>query len=263
MAGVWAIIAWQTASTYNDIWAIDFTVAIVALYLIAMRSAHRWRWLIACGLCAGIGAYFRPALILIVPALAVATALSTGWREALRRAALATVVACVMLVPWTVRNYKDFHAFVPTRSAFWLTAWGGLNEMRNDFGETFTFAAIIAKLRHTHPHVASRARPCCPRALPGRSCRGSLSAAGSSRLHDLDWARRRSPPRACRAHPSRAGGATCVWARKRRLCAAGALARGLPERAPAGSDRQSVGRCGETFASVGCWHAHLPCCISI
>jgi 4-amino-4-deoxy-L-arabinose transferase-like glycosyltransferase len=146
-------IAWQTASTYNDIWAIDLTVAIVALYLIAMRSGHRWRWWIACGVCAGIGAYFRPAVIVIVPALAVATALSTGWREAFRRAALATVVACVMLVPWTVRNYKDFHAFVPTRSAFWLTAWGGLNEMPNDFGETFTFAAITAKLHHTHPNV--------------------------------------------------------------------------------------------------------------
>jgi 4-amino-4-deoxy-L-arabinose transferase-like glycosyltransferase len=146
-------IAWQTASTYNDIWAIDITVALVALYLIAMRSGYRWRWLIACGVCAGIGAYFRPAVVLIVPALAVATALSTGWRDAFRHATLATVVACLMLVPWTVRNYKDFHAFVPTRAGFWLTAWGGLNEMTNDFGETFTFAAIITKLHHAHPNV--------------------------------------------------------------------------------------------------------------
>jgi 4-amino-4-deoxy-L-arabinose transferase-like glycosyltransferase len=146
-------IAWQTASAYNDIWAIDFTIAIVALYLLAMRSDHRWRWLIACGIGAGLGVYFRPQLLLLAPALALATVFSTGQREALRRAAITTVVALLMLAPWTVRNYKDFHAFILTRSGFWVTAWNGFEETANNFGETFSEEAITAKIHRAHPDL--------------------------------------------------------------------------------------------------------------
>jgi MYXO-CTERM domain-containing protein len=147
-------IAWQTASTYNDIWAIDFTLAIVALYLLVMRSGHRWRWLIACGICTGLGVYFRPQVLLVAPALALAAAFSTGWREALRRAALTTAIASLMLVPWTIRNYKDFHAFVPTRTVFWATVWSGFGEMANDFGGDFAEAALDAKTHRARPDLA-------------------------------------------------------------------------------------------------------------
>jgi 4-amino-4-deoxy-L-arabinose transferase-like glycosyltransferase len=152
---VYPPIAWQTASAYNDIWAIDFTVAIVALYLLAMRSDRRWRWLIACGVCAGLGAYFRPQVLLIVPALALATGFSTGWREALRRVVVTTAIGALMLAPWTIRNYKDFHAFIPTRAALWMTVWGGLGEMANDFGGDFSQEAITDKVHRVRPDLAT------------------------------------------------------------------------------------------------------------
>jgi 4-amino-4-deoxy-L-arabinose transferase-like glycosyltransferase len=150
---VYPPIAWQTASAYNDIWAIDFTLVIVALYLLAMRSDYRWRWLIVCGACAGFGAYFRPQVLLIAPALAVATASSTGWREVLRRAAVTIAVASLMLVPWTIRNYEDFHAFIPTRTDFWVTAWNGFDEMANNFGGVFSVEAIAAKVHRVRPDL--------------------------------------------------------------------------------------------------------------
>jgi 4-amino-4-deoxy-L-arabinose transferase-like glycosyltransferase len=157
-AGLYAVyppIAWQTASAYNDIWAIDFTVAIVALYLMMMRSSHRWRWLLACGICAGLGAYFRPEVILIAPALALASAFSTGWRETSRRVAVTMATASLVLIPWSIRNYKDLHAFVPTRTNFWATAWGGFGEMANDFGGHFSLETLIAKVHRTHPSIAA------------------------------------------------------------------------------------------------------------
>lgn len=144
-------IAWQAVNPYNDTWAVDFTVAIVALYLLALRSDHRWRWLIACGVCAGIGAYFRPSLLLIAPALALATVFSTGWREALRRIVITTAVASLLLVPWTIRNYDEFHAFIPTRAGFWVTMWGGFNETAN--GGIFTANALIAKIHQVRPEL--------------------------------------------------------------------------------------------------------------
>jgi len=155
-AAVYAVypsIAWQTADPYNDIWAVDFTIAIVALYLVILKSSHRWRWLIACGLLAGIGAYFRPQVLLIVPVLALATLALTGWREALRRALTTTLVASLLLIPWTIRNYNDFHAFIPTRIDFWETAWAGLGDMPNDFGGAFTSGSLKAEVHRAQPDL--------------------------------------------------------------------------------------------------------------
>jgi len=148
-------VAHQTATVYNDIWAIEFTVWILALYLVAIRSSHRWRWWLACGLCAGVGAYFRPQVLLLAPALCLATAFSTGWRETLRRAALVSLVGFLPLVPWTIRNYDDFHAFIPTRSALWMTVWGGLGEMANDFGGVFSQEALVDKVHRVRPDLVA------------------------------------------------------------------------------------------------------------
>jgi hypothetical protein len=89
-----------------------------------------------CGLCAGIGAYFRPQVLLIAPALALAGVGATGWREALRRGLTTSAVGLLMLVPWTIRNYDDFHAFIPTRTAFWETVYAGLSELPSSYAPT-------------------------------------------------------------------------------------------------------------------------------
>lgn len=146
-------IAWQTADTYNDIWAVDFTIVITAIYLQMLTSAKAWRWLVLCGICVGVSAYFRPQVLFIPLAFAIATAAATGWREALRRAALATIVASLLLVPWVIRNYDDFHAFVPTRTAFWQTMLGGLTEIPGRFGKGFTNESIEATVDRRRPDL--------------------------------------------------------------------------------------------------------------
>jgi 4-amino-4-deoxy-L-arabinose transferase-like glycosyltransferase len=150
---VYPPIAWLAAEPYNDIWAVDFTIAIVAIYLVILGSGRRWRWLIMCGLCAGIGAYFRPNVLLITPVLALLTASVTGWREALRRALTTTVVALLLLVPWTIRNFEDFHAFIPVRSALWQNMWVGLDELPNHFGGNFSERSITAEVHRVRPEL--------------------------------------------------------------------------------------------------------------
>jgi 4-amino-4-deoxy-L-arabinose transferase-like glycosyltransferase len=147
-------IAWETAEAYDDIWAVDFTVALLATYLLMMRSNGRWRWLIACGLCAGVGAYFRPQVLLLLPALALAAVPSTGWREACRRTVATVLTASLLLVPWVVRNYDDFHAFIPTRDGFWQVMWAGLSELPNDFGENFSYQSLVAKVHGARPDLS-------------------------------------------------------------------------------------------------------------
>jgi 4-amino-4-deoxy-L-arabinose transferase-like glycosyltransferase len=146
-------LAWEASDPYTDIWAVDFTVVLVAIYLQASRAQHRWRWLILCGVCAGIGAYFRPQVLLIAPLLALVEMPATGRREALGRMIVTGGIAALLLVPWTIRNYDDFHAFVPTRSSFWLTALNGLNELPNNYVQSDSEAALVARIHRIRPQL--------------------------------------------------------------------------------------------------------------
>jgi 4-amino-4-deoxy-L-arabinose transferase-like glycosyltransferase len=146
-------IAWDTVDPYNDIWAVDFTIAIVAVYLEALKSTNPRRWLIACGLLTGLAAYFRPNLLLLPSILALATILATGWRVALRRALIVSAIAALLLVPWTIRNYEEFHAFIPTRSGVWEALWSGLGEQPNDFGAAASTAVIKAEVQRVRPDL--------------------------------------------------------------------------------------------------------------
>jgi 4-amino-4-deoxy-L-arabinose transferase-like glycosyltransferase len=138
-------IAWQAVTLYDDVWGVDFTIAIVALYLLSMRSCHRWRWLAILGVVTGVGAYFRPQVLLIVPALALVTAGRSNLREALRKATTVTAVAIAIVAPWTVRNYEDYHTLLLVRSGVWETMLSGLNELPNDFAETIELRAQRAR----------------------------------------------------------------------------------------------------------------------
>lgn len=146
-------IAWLTIAPYNDIWAVDFTIAIVASYLEALDSEQRWRWLIACGLIAGIGSYFRPNVLLVAPLLAIATIAATGWREAFRRGSAVTLIAALLMVPWMVRNYDDFHAFIPGTSALWENMWNGLGELPNSFGASNGTHGVYEEVRRVRPDL--------------------------------------------------------------------------------------------------------------
>lgn len=148
-------LAWQTADAYNDIWAVDFTIVLTAIYLAAMASPKPWRWLVLCGICAGVGAYFRPQVLLVPAFLAVASVTVTGRREALRRIVVTGLVASLLLVPWTIRNYEDFHAFVPIRSVLWQTMWAGFTELPNNFGEDFSEQRLDATISRARPDLVS------------------------------------------------------------------------------------------------------------
>jgi 4-amino-4-deoxy-L-arabinose transferase-like glycosyltransferase len=146
-------IAWFTTIPYNDLWAADFTVAIVSCYLEAVHSGYRWRWLVICGLCAGVGSYFRPNVLLVPVVLVLATVAFTGWREASRRGACILAVAALLVVPWTIRNYEDFHAFIPGTSSLWENMWNGLSELPNDFGATTSVGKPAAQVRRVRPDL--------------------------------------------------------------------------------------------------------------
>jgi 4-amino-4-deoxy-L-arabinose transferase-like glycosyltransferase len=147
-------IAWQTTIVYNDIWAVDFAIAIVAAYLEAVGSAYRWRWLLACGLLTGVGIYFRPHLLILPAVLAFAMLSVVGWRRTLGDALVTTAIALALLVPWTIHSYHAFHTFTLTRSGVGSVMWNSLGELPNNFGADSTNEnIIIARIHSERPDL--------------------------------------------------------------------------------------------------------------
>jgi 4-amino-4-deoxy-L-arabinose transferase-like glycosyltransferase len=145
---VYLPVAWQTTVVYSDFWAVDFTIAIVACYLEAIESARPWRWLVICGLLAGAGAYFRPNLAFLPPILALAALAGVGWRRTLTRALVPSAIVLVLLAPWTIRAYKDFHTLIFVRSGLATVMWAGFGQLHSNLGVTVPTAnAEMSSLR--------------------------------------------------------------------------------------------------------------------
>jgi 4-amino-4-deoxy-L-arabinose transferase-like glycosyltransferase len=156
-AAVYAVfppIAQHTVLVTPDIWAVDFTIATVATYLEAMRSSqHRLRWLLVCGVTLGVGMYFRPNLLVLPAALALASASRHDWRRHLRYAAAVSAVAAVVVSPWTAINYGHFHRFIPTRTGLGVTLWIGLSEIHNGYGVNGNEDVIREEVHRARPDL--------------------------------------------------------------------------------------------------------------
>jgi hypothetical protein len=133
-AGVAAIGAWLWAVFPNailftvSIWDVSLSALLVAtilwatLRLPASRGWHEW---LVYGFLWGFAAMTNATLLLLSPFL-------LGWlvysTRRLAPAALALGIAILCCVPWTIRNYAVFHAFIPFRSVMGLQLWMGNNE---------------------------------------------------------------------------------------------------------------------------------------
>jgi 4-amino-4-deoxy-L-arabinose transferase-like glycosyltransferase len=127
-----AILLAKTPSL--DTWAGFFVISALALFLWARESRYRRAKLVLLGILIGVGMYFRPFVILLPIALALGDAKRTTMRRTLESALVPTLIALVVIVPWTARNAVEFHRFIPMRSGIGQALWEGLGQRPNDFG---------------------------------------------------------------------------------------------------------------------------------
>jgi 4-amino-4-deoxy-L-arabinose transferase-like glycosyltransferase len=139
-----AIVLARTPSM--DTWAAFLTVAVTATFVWA-REKNDLRRVLLLGIVTGCALYFRPFLILVPIALALATART--WRFL----AVPAAVALLMLAPWTVRNWVDFHRFIPTRTGLGLALWEGLAERPNSFGAQNNDEATLEFVHRSRPDL--------------------------------------------------------------------------------------------------------------
>jgi len=130
MAAVFPPMVFLSGSLVAENLFVPLLLASAWAVLRARRSATPWRWAVLAGACCGLAALTRTnGLGLAVP-LALAL-LPTLRPRSLRPSGLAlpvvaVVAMAVVISPWTVRNAKALHAFVPvstqsgyTEAAVW------------------------------------------------------------------------------------------------------------------------------------------------
>lgn len=161
--------------------AAIFTLGIFALFLKARKAERALPWLLAAGAATGAGLYFRPGLVLLGPALGLALFLAGDRRRALPAAMVPTLVALVLLAPWTIRNQLEFDQFIPTRIGVGQNLWEGLGEIPNDFGAVRNDQATEEQVR--------RARPDLRYGTPEYDDYLASKATRAIRDHPLHWAK--------------------------------------------------------------------------
>jgi 4-amino-4-deoxy-L-arabinose transferase-like glycosyltransferase len=156
-AWLWALFPNAAIIPFEWIWDTSLSALLAATLLwatLALAESSRIRDWCLYGLLWGVALLTNPALGVLLPVFLAWAA----WRNpSLPRvrwtnAPLATGIALLCCVPWTVRNYLQFHKFIPLRSNFAFELYIGNNENYDD-AHRFRPGAITQEreiLRYLH-----------------------------------------------------------------------------------------------------------------
>jgi len=143
-AWLWAIFPNAVQIPVESMWDACLAALLAATIVwatLAVAESRRLRDWCAYGLLWGLTLMTSAALASLLPFLLVWLAYRARMRSRedvsphgrtnigswLARPALAALIAILCCVPWTIRNYKIFHSFVPLRSVAGLQLWLGNN----------------------------------------------------------------------------------------------------------------------------------------
>src|SRR6185369_11960049 len=122
LAAVCPFTAIYVATILTEVLTNFLAVSMVLTATFAFKATARKRaitWWIATGLIASLAVLFRPDSGLFAAAIGLTLMLSSWrrFREATLYAAIFSIAFCLVLVPWTIRNWRLFHVFQPLAPA--------------------------------------------------------------------------------------------------------------------------------------------------
>ena len=137
-AWLWALFPSAIVMPYQWIWETSLSALLAAILLwatLVLADSRRVRDWCAYGILWGFSLLTNPALGATLPFL-------FGWlayrerdgelRKRFAKPAIAIGIAILCCVPWSVRNYVQFHRWIPLRSNFPFELWIGNNEVFDD-----------------------------------------------------------------------------------------------------------------------------------
>jgi 4-amino-4-deoxy-L-arabinose transferase-like glycosyltransferase len=138
-AWLWALFPNAVIIPFEWIWDTSLSALLLATLLwatLGLAESRRLRNWCLYGLLWGFALLTNPALAMLFPVLLAWAALGSrtddGERAPLVRPALAATITLLCCVPWSVRNYVQFHKFIPLRSNFAFELYIGNNENYDD-----------------------------------------------------------------------------------------------------------------------------------
>jgi len=212
-----ALVAMGLAAVYVPLVTMSGTVMTEPLFAVFMlgclaaaimhrRSAHRWRWALVAGVLAGLAILTRAnAAILLLPLALVAWDRRPRWSLRALGPPVALVAVAVLIVsPWTIRNARTLHHFVPVSTQLGSLLAGTYNDdARTDKNHPASWRSVrhIAAYRDLVGDIAHTDEAVLDKQLRRRAERYALDHPGyvvtvpfwtTLRALDLDgfdWAR--------------------------------------------------------------------------
>ncbi|MDH4187708.1 MAG: glycosyltransferase family 39 protein [Nitrospira sp.] len=125
-----AVFLYPTYWTYDPrIRSESFLTCLLSLWLwatVASRSSRRIAHFVGVGLLAGLAILCKPVTLLLAVALAGLVAFEAEpTRMKLVRASMYLLACLLMVLPWTVRNYRAFDAVIPVSAGVGAGFWMG------------------------------------------------------------------------------------------------------------------------------------------
>jgi 4-amino-4-deoxy-L-arabinose transferase-like glycosyltransferase len=120
-------LAVMTGFRYTETLFMLFTSWAFALLLRGYSGKGNWKHWMGGGLLFGMGLLTRHVLIFFPPVLALLALLSKKTRPAFKGIVIFSICAYSLLIPWTIRNARVFHALVPVATGgggeFWIGSY--------------------------------------------------------------------------------------------------------------------------------------------
>ena len=151
IAAVLPSLALLSAVVMSEALFLPLVLAAFAAAVTARTARRPWRWAAAAGLLAGLAILTRANGVVVLPSLVLlAAAAPVPWRARVASGAAVLGVAALTVAPWTVRNAREFHRFVPVTTEGGFTLAGTYNDdaRHNRFPGAWTEWYRVPVYRH-------------------------------------------------------------------------------------------------------------------
>ena len=134
-------------SATRDAWMPLIYLSFTFCFIHAWRT-RQLKWFLGGGIVLAFGTYFRSEILLLPLFLSAVLLVFRFPRRVIGTAILAMIVpALFFLLPWTIRNYRVFHRFIPTNSGLWVAMWQSFGEYENSFGAVNNDVVTLRQMR--------------------------------------------------------------------------------------------------------------------
>src|SRR6516165_8160994 len=131
-----------SVATYH---AVNFYIPLLLIAFDLTLSTRRPTYALSVlvGLLAGIAALLRTEYLVLIGAIILGSLIThRQWKMT----AVAAFAACVLIAPWTARNYMVLHRFIPVSTEVWEVLFVGYNPEANGDGKSVVDSGAYERL---------------------------------------------------------------------------------------------------------------------